>query len=77
VVLERLNVRDLGFFTVMKIHVAVFWVMTPCSDVVEYRRFEGCVSGGHEEYLYRIPEDIYVALFFSQSCTNLSLPHTK
>jgi len=25
----------------MKIQVAVFWVMTPCSDVVGYRRFGG------------------------------------
>jgi hypothetical protein len=26
-------------FTAMKIQVAVFWVMTPCSDVVGYQRF--------------------------------------
>jgi hypothetical protein len=28
-------------FTVTKIRVEVFWVMTPCSDVVGYRRFGG------------------------------------
>jgi hypothetical protein len=26
-------------FTVMKIQVMVFWVMTPCNDVVGYQRF--------------------------------------
>jgi hypothetical protein len=28
-------------FTAMEIHVEVFWVMTPCSDVVGYKRFGG------------------------------------
>jgi hypothetical protein len=28
-------------FKVVKIHVKVFWVMTPCSDVVGYQHFRG------------------------------------
>jgi hypothetical protein len=27
--------------TVMKVQAAVFWVLTPCSDVVGYERFGG------------------------------------
>jgi hypothetical protein len=29
----------LGVFTAMRIQVAAFWVVTPCNDVVGYRRF--------------------------------------
>jgi hypothetical protein len=29
---------------VMKIKIAVFWVLTPCSDVVGYQHFGGPVS---------------------------------
>jgi hypothetical protein len=28
----------------MNIHVAVFWVLTPCSDVVRYRHFRGLAA---------------------------------
>jgi len=28
-----------GIFTVMKIHVVVFWVVMPCGDIIGYRRF--------------------------------------
>jgi hypothetical protein len=38
--LKRKHVT-LEFFTTMKILVVVFWVMTPCNDVVGYRRFGG------------------------------------
>jgi hypothetical protein len=31
----------MGVFTAEKIQVEVFWVMTPCSVVVGYRRFGG------------------------------------
>jgi len=32
----------LPVYTMLKIiHIAVFWVLTPCNDVVEYRRFGG------------------------------------
>jgi len=30
----------------MKIHIEVFRVMTPCSDMVEYHRFGGPEDGG-------------------------------
>jgi hypothetical protein len=30
-----------GIITAVKIHVGVFWVMTPCSYVVGYQRFGG------------------------------------
>jgi hypothetical protein len=29
----------LDIFMVMKIHIVVFWVMTPCNDVVGYQYF--------------------------------------
>jgi len=29
-------------FITMKIHIVVFWVMTPCTDVVEYHCFRSC-----------------------------------
>jgi hypothetical protein len=36
---------QLSVFTAVKIHLKVFWVVTPCSDVVGYRRFGGpCCS---------------------------------
>jgi hypothetical protein len=31
----------LEVFTAMKIQVTVFWIVTPCSDVIGYRRFGG------------------------------------
>jgi hypothetical protein len=33
--------RRLEVFTPMKIQVMVFWVVTPCSNMVGYQRFEG------------------------------------
>jgi len=33
--------QDLKVFTVMKIHVMVFWVITPHSEVVVYQHFTG------------------------------------
>jgi hypothetical protein len=37
-------------FTAMKIQVAVFWVVTPCNDVVGYQRFgEPCCLRLHRD----------------------------
>jgi hypothetical protein len=32
---------DFDIFRAVKFQVAVFWVVTPCSDVVGYQRFGG------------------------------------
>jgi len=41
---QSMNVVKLQVFTVMKIHVVVFWVVTPCNDVVGYQHFGGSMA---------------------------------
>jgi len=31
-------------FTAVKIHVEVFWILTPCSVVIGYQRFRGSMD---------------------------------
>jgi len=35
------HIERLEIFTVLKIHVVVFWVVISCSDVVGYKHFGG------------------------------------
>jgi len=49
-------------FKVMHIHVEIFWIMTPCHEVVEYQRFGGpCwiyLQGGEKILVYSLrPQD--------------------
>jgi hypothetical protein len=37
----KLTEAGLEILAAMEIHDVVFWVVTPCSDVVGYQRFEG------------------------------------
>jgi hypothetical protein len=40
-VVKVLDSATFEVFTAMNIQVVVFWVVTPCSDVIGYQRFGG------------------------------------
>jgi hypothetical protein len=59
-VIQRKAASRFQVFTAVKIHVEVFWVVTPCSVVVGYERFGRpcclCLQG--EDYMAHKPDDL-------------------
>jgi hypothetical protein len=68
----------------MKIQVEVFWVVTPCSDVVGYRRFGGqcCYTTSQRktlpEYFYSFEIGMYVVdSLYSNLATSYKFPNNR
>jgi len=62
------STTEFDIFTAMKIQVDVFWIVTPCNDVVGYRRFGR--TSCHNTARRHNPEDLDLNLHRREDLTH-------